>query len=69
MSAPKLAVAWTNNCRGRGDYGLYIMHGYLSGDRTLCGAQIQEIGHSVNDEYRIDCKKCRNIQRKTQPHE
>jgi len=53
-------LCWTNNCRDRND-GLYIMHAVRDGSRTLCGCVIQEVGHAVDDEYRVGCKKCLRI--------
>ena len=66
-SAPALWLCWTDNCRGRSDYGLYVMHAVTdSGKRTLCGCQIQEVGDRVTDEHQPSCKRCLRVLATTQ---
>jgi hypothetical protein len=53
-----LELCWTDNCRGRGDEQLYIMHAYDALSRkTFCGVNIQEIGESGTID-RVGCKRC-----------
>ena len=57
---PLFAVCWTNNCRNR-EHGLYVMHAVREGIRTLCGCEIQEVGHDVDSDHPVSCKRCLRI--------
>lgn len=57
-SASVVFLAWTNNCRGRADDALYVMHAWTSGPRTLCGCEVQEVGHEMDAEYLVGCRRC-----------
>lgn len=56
---------WSNNCRGRTDYGLYVTHAVTdTGERTLCGVRIQEISDEVTEDNPIGCAKCQRSMNK-----
>jgi hypothetical protein len=57
-SASVVFLAWTNNCRGRADDALYVMHAWTAGPRTLCGCEVQEVGHEMDAEYLVGCRRC-----------
>jgi len=61
------ALCWTNNCRNRND-GLYVMHAVASGNRTLCGCEIQEVGYDVDDDHSVGCKRCLRIMANASDH-
>lgn len=63
--APTLWLCWTNNCRGKLDTGLYVLHAVTDGSgRTLCGCRIQEFGERVTADAQPSCKRCRRILKK-----
>lgn len=57
-----LWLCWSNNCRGRLDHGLYILHACAEmGDKTLCGVSIQEVGNEIVEDTRPGCRRCLRI--------
>lgn len=70
-SGSPLWLCWTDNCRGRSDYGLYVLHAVTdTGKRTLCGCKIQEVGDQITADNRPSCKRCQRIlvNIRSQPH-
>jgi hypothetical protein len=58
MNQGELFTCWTDNCRGKADAQLYIIHGIREGkSRTLCGCNIQEFGERATVD-KVSCKRC-----------
>lgn len=57
----EIFAAWTNNCRGRADKQLYIIHAFQEHckAKTLCGCEIQEVGNAITSAE-VSCRRCQN---------
>lgn len=58
-SEAPLLLCWADNCRSRTDSGRYILHATAgTGNRTLCGCAIQEVGDRFDSSNPPSCKRC-----------